>query len=220
MKMRPILMSTPMVQAILEGNKTMTRRVVPEKIINTYSDYDDYCNSVMPRDIPCTRTYEKEFYENRAKFTPGDILWVRETWCPMEKHFGAGTQPKYCYKADQTPESEQCRKDFGIPWRPSIFMPREAARIFLRVANVRVEQVQEITCKDALKEGFEGVPCPHVNRGVHGCEDCMDSGWLEPPQVNFMYLWDHLNAKRGYGWDVNPWVFVYEFERMDKPREV
>ena len=99
-------------------------------------------------------------------------------------------------------------------------MPKEAARIFLKVTDVRVERLQDITEEQALKEGFIGIPCTHENVGEHGCTDCMNTGWLEPPQLEFMYTWDSTIKKADlnkYGWLANPYVFVIEFERCEKP---
>lgn len=95
-------------------------------------------------------------------------------------------------------------------------MPKAAGRLFLRVTDVRAERLWKINNEDALKEGFEGVPCSHP-AGSNACVDCMNTGWLEPPSIGFIMLWDKLNAKRGYGWEANPWVWVYTFERCDRP---
>lgn len=139
--------------------------------------------------------------ENKLpRYEAGDILWVRETWLKADDG--------YYYKADiKVPsESENLRKTYGYKWRPSIFMPREAARIFLRVTNVRVERVQEITVDDCRLEGC----C---------CSDCLQTGPHSPDckcDTLFYNTWNDINAKRGYGWDTNPWVWVYEFEKFNK----
>lgn len=122
-------------------------------------------------------------------YRPGDILYVRETW----------TQDGdvYRYKAGFY---DQNRK-----WRPSIHMPREAARIFLRVTDVRVERLQEITDEQAILEGFEA---------YHS-----DSGYYEPATLGFVETWDStikLANRAIYGWEANPWVWVIEFERCEK----
>jgi len=201
---KPILFSTPMVLAILDGRKTMTRRVVK-------TDRDGLATAagllVEPDNDWCAGKLIKPPYH------PGDILWVRETW-------GVGIQASggIVFKANF--QDKRAPLADGQKWRPSIFMPREAARIWLRVTDVRVERVQDITENDAMAEGCSGVVCEHSNSINGGCSDCMNTGWFEPPELEFMDLWDKLNAKRGYGWHTNPWVWVIGFERCGKPQEV
>lgn len=186
--MKPILFNTEMVRAILEGRKTQKRIVVPEKILDAYYEYDDFVNTVGLGGIPYSRDYENEFFIARSRYKMGDILYVRETWAP----FGI---PQYLYKASDDGTAAKC----GLKWRPSIHMPKEAARIFLRVKNVLAERLQDITFDDCVAEGIPQ---------VHGMRSELKN-WFEE-------LWDSINAKRGYGWDANPWVWVYEFERVDK----
>jgi hypothetical protein len=169
---KPILFSAPMVRAILEGRKTMTRRVVKPQ---PESDQDDG-HAGLIQDCPYGQ--------------PGDRLWVRETF---STDGCACYEPCFCpsvwYKADDLSED----KELQPKWCPSIFMPRWASRIILEVTGVRVERLQEITNAGALAEGIEpsGVPRTYVG--------------------DFAALWDSLNAKRGYGWDTNPWVWVIGF---------
>ena len=189
MKERPILFSVPMVRAILDGHKTQTRRVVSPRI---------YCHEL-----------------HRCPYgVPGDQLWVRETWdlVPQDSkpstdgssvwdiHYAAGGKEKTIEMPPRfnpvlyTPQR----------WRPSIHMPRLASRITLEVKDVRVVRVQDISRDDCLAEGI-GTPCRKF--GYHG-EYCNCIDW-------FSNLWDSINAKRGFGWDVNPWVWVIEFERVE-----
>ena len=192
--MKPILMNTEMVRAILKGRKTVTRRYpfqMPEeynRIKGLYRDGKDRLCAIFQ----CTDPEDPTIEEVRARYQPGDILWVRETWQVAR---GGG----YMYKADTvgshdlfiTPDG---RVASDIPWRPSIHMPREAARLFLRVKSVRVERVQEIDDADIVAEGLE-----------IGCY--------------FDDLWDSTikPADRDrYGWEANPWVWVIKFERIRK----
>ena len=201
--MKPILFSTPMVRAILAGRKTMTRRV--EKDVTSEYDYWG-----MEKDFHVFGTHNNLYPALvKPQYQFGDILWVRETWT-IEKPERINDW-QYVYRAD-----DEVPNGYIPSWRPSIFMPREAARIFLRVTDVRVERLQDIDNDDAIKEGCAGAPCDclRLGRGWMGCESCMNTGWQEPPTVEFMQLWEHLNAKRGYGWDTNPWVWVYSFERI------
>ena len=101
-------------------------------------------------------------------------------------------------------------------------MPKEAARIWLKVKDVRAERIKDMTDKDALNEGAQGVKCDHAGLGAYGCTDCMNTGWLEPPILEFIGIWDSTIKKSDidrYGWDANPWVWVIEFERCEKPED-
>jgi len=149
MKELPILFSTPMVQAILAGRKTQTRRI-------------------------------------RTNAQAGDLLWVKETWGNNAEYgYYYNNGGKYFFKASENiPEKD-------IRWKPSIFMPREACRLFLRVLDVRTEQAHALTEADAKAEGVE-----------------KDGSY----RFAFSRLWDTLNEKRGFGWDTNPIVKVITFE--------
>jgi hypothetical protein len=134
---------------------------------------------------------------------PGDILWVRETWATVSSGI---IEYKATYIEPYTGSTEIDHIGKKITWRPSIHMPREAARIFLLVTNVRVERVQDITEEDAKAEGCH--------------ERLLNDGWKNIGKLtardDFIMLWEYLNAKRGYGWDTNPWVWVVKFERISK----
>lgn len=212
MKTKPILFSSPMVQAILEGRKTQTRRIIPEKIIDDYYNYDEYCNMVMPPDITCTRTYEKEFYLERCKYSINDILWVRETFCPVIDAY-TFEDKGFKYRADKNTE------DYNGCWKPSIFMPKEAARIFLKVKNIRVERLHDISESDAIAEGIQELLSSSMQLATQGRlfrdyskkpELFMDG--LKPIQ-SFKSLWQSINGN----WHENPFVWVYEFELTEKP---
>jgi len=178
MKERPILFSSEMVRAILDGRKTQTRRVV------------------NPR---CA--YKCPFGR------PGDRLWVRETFhtCPhcdgMVAYRAGGWKRGESFSWDDlSPLRPKCA---AHGWKPSIHMPRWASRITLEVVNVRVERVQDITDADAIAEG---VKLPGVTQYEGRARDA------------FKALWDSINAKRGYGWDVNPRVRVVEFRVLSTAR--
>jgi hypothetical protein len=187
--MKPIIFSTPMVQAILDGKKTQTRRVI--KIDDAPENWKI---SIAGTSIVRTEPYDVKL----PRYAAGDILWVRETWC---ERLGVVDKGLYIYKAHVEPQDEihQYALDQN-KWRPSIFMPREAARLFLRVKNVRVERLQDITEEDARAEGMS--------------KTLVDGVVFISAKGNFHVFWDSLNIKRGYGWDTNPWVWVIEFERV------
>ena len=202
---RPILFSTPMVQAILQGKKTMTRRIIkpqpPQKLQFPYgfvtgsSDKNDigkFCWTVG--DICDGRTHLV-----RPRYQKDDTIWVRETWAKVEdfKNYAELELDKdleFFYKCDDFGK-EHVFVDVGVQrWRPSIFMPREACRIKLKITDIRVERLQEITEEDAKAEGYPG---GHSSA----------KSW-------FRDLWDKINAKRGFDWYSNEWVWVVTFERM------
>ncbi len=210
---KPILFSAPMVRAILENKKTMTRRVLKlpkwiwwtdeaKGMLHFATDGEGYGDS---GDLHISEL--QEYYSPRKV---GDILWVRETWLKADDGF--------YYKADiKVPsESENIRKIYGYKWKPSIHMPKNAARIYLKITNVRVERVQNITEEDAIAEGISpwDDAC-YENNGWSPTLYDPDSGGSPIFRDGFQGLWDYLNEKRGYGWEQNPWVWVYKFERVN-----
>lgn len=206
MSEKPIIFSTEMVRAILDGRKTQTRRVMkPQpKASELFDDYIQYKNIHWnPKD-----DYKHNIPVQALKYKLGDVLWVRETWRPVnsETYKIYPKESAIDYAADWSPihfeNSKNPKACNGGKWRPSIHMPRAAARLFLRVTDVRIERVQEISADEAEKEG-----CKFVY--AYG----LDSVAMSPYQA-FIHLWDCLNAKRGYSWKSNPWVWVIEFERI------
>ncbi len=209
--MKPILFNTEEVRATIDGRKSMKRLVVkPQpKFIAAQDGYG-----------PLMQIKGKGVWFNGdpnhvAPYRPGDILYVRER---VAYAFG-----RYDYRADY----EEVPEDTKPFWKPSIHMPKEAARLFLRVTDVRVERLQDITIEDTIKEGCSGVPCDCSNTFVAGgtlcCADCMNTGWQEPPTVEFWGLWDSTIKKADlplYGWEANPWVWAIEFEKISKKEAI
>lgn len=230
----PILFNTEMVRAVLEGRKTVTRRLVmPHNRkrakeqgyrqgnglwINPDTNNGDASGHIKDYSLsPLWMSYGW-YIDNYAPYRPGDILYVRETWNygyvetsdspgnsgvwfeqfqPDENHGSCiGALSRYFYKADEDAPGF----DMGMVWRPSIHMPRDAARIWLKVTDVRVERLQDITIGGCEEEGCW---CGH-NGDMFG----------------FMELWDSTIKKKElglYSWDANPWVWVIEFGRCEKP---
>lgn len=235
MAIKPILMNTEMVRAILDGRKTCTRRVIKpqwEECPTCKYVHNEYIYDKMAENVYCARCGYPMEPERRSPYQPGDILYVRETWQYLYELDGneqviEGTG-KYYYAATDTIPFDTYVDENGVkhdhaPWRPSIHMPKEAARIWLKVTDVRVERLQSITVEGAIREGAEGEKCHHTNAGAFGCTDCMNTGWIEPTQVEFMQIWDSTIKKSDldrYGWDANPYVFVIEFVKIDKPEEI
>lgn len=187
-KPKPILFNTEMVQAILEGRKGQTRRPIDVDISNNFDCDPD--GTVVAYMNPETG----DMYDplEIAPYKQGDILYVRETFSP---NFFPDDSPVYKASCPKSGWSE-------IRWKPSIFMPKEAARIFLRVTDVRVERLQDID---------------HTGIRAEGClPDCVCGGEFETLLRKYWIpLWDSINAKRGYSWDSNPWVWVIKFERVE-----
>ena len=196
---RPILFSGPMVRAILEGRKTVTRRVIPYQPMSLGEPkWWDPFESWRP---PSEQAYQDEAIKRCRFGVSGDRLWVRETWRPISVSMGewVGVQ----YRADETTQYRPYVEGVDLKlartsWRPSIHMPRWASRITLEVTEVRVERLQEISEEDAVAEGY----LPKALGIV--------ATWA---RTGFSVGWDSHNAKRGFGWDVNPWVWVIRFFR-------
>lgn len=227
MAIKPILFNTEMVQAIMGGRKTCTRRVVKTR-------RKDACGFYVTKrtDGSFTGIYEydedERMFENQLipPYKPGDILYVRETWerfecwncdgdergnCPKEPKKSVLDKTCGCYMYRATDEISGDAK-----WHPSIHMPKEAARIWLKVTNVRVERLQDITEDGAEAEGAID------NRGfIHSPENEYDR--IYTAREHFIGIWDRTIKKSDldiYDWDANPWVWVIEFERCEKPKEV
>ena len=225
MTIKPILFNTEMVRAILEGRKSCTRRIVkPQQLIGMLPDK---CKNGAPEEFLKEKKLMFKPYCDmtgielintayKAPYQPGDILYVRETWT---EECG-----KYYYRADYDSDYlDPCETLFGgypascrnhpgcdgcmatstrIHWRPSIHMPKEAARIWLKVTDVRVERLQDMTDDDAEAEG------------------CFD---YTSTALGFPDVWDSTIKKSDldrYGWNASPWVWVIEFERCEKSKGV
>jgi hypothetical protein len=212
---RPILFSGPMVRAILReiDPKTQTRRPIkfdigePERLSNAAEARPFKADQRM-RDWDPKRVVT--FWRDGRPFgmmfpwEVGSRLWVRETgWerperTPRMMRDGADTWKRYYYDADGLPQSDHEQfKEWGFKRRPSIFMPRWASRVTLEVTGVRVERLQVISSEDAEAEGVQ-------------CQPMSAKGFVD----YYRALWDSLNAKRGYGWEKNPWVWVINFRRV------
>jgi len=193
-KLKPILFSTEMVKAILDGRKQQSRRVINPQPCDTSAGFDVFNANIKKLQFIFECLCHDTVLRVTPKYQVGDIIWVRETWLMADDG--------YYYKADESRLSKELRMAYGYKWKPSIFMPREAARIFLKVTNVRCERLQDISADDCFAEGMAGE---------------YDGSCLCPELREFQELWDKINTKRGYGWDVNPWVWIYNFERIEKP---
>ena len=225
MAIKPILFNTEMVRAILDGRKTCTRRLPRKQIEEKYLEYEEWVCAVAPPGSTWLR--EKEFYEEYPPYQLGDILYVRETWCglPVNEAGHFRGHPIYYYRADGDLRPEGWRG----AWHPSIHMPKEAARIWLKVTDVRVERLQDITEDQTEEEGFLFTPpCLHMT-GENYCDidgPCTSEIKYCDMGAGELFgkvLWNSTIKKSDldrYGWDANPYVWVIEFERCEKPKEV
>lgn len=203
---KPILFSTPMVQAIIRGEKSQTRRIVKNKIALDWLETGFTQNFVA---LP----------ENGlSKYKIGDILWVRETWQhtkvlnlhPTDENYG------FVYKADAQPWEDY----EGWNWKPSIFMPKDACRIFLEVTEVRVERLNEITEADALAEGVERwteerMKSKPTHYKLYFHEKGSECSYTSCPNDSYETLWQKINGENS--WSENPFVWVYTFKQVERP---
>lgn len=206
MREKPITFCRELLPKVFDGSKTMTRRVVTELAhISEAGTYIIFEGDIARKQENGTwlfrsREYPRAALTNvplRQRYQVGDLLWVRE---PLVRGGGYAY-----YKLDFgyiKPEREWQWKRDVLPGR---FMPKWAARLWLKVTNVRVERLQDITPRDACEEGANGWALATGFSWKHS-----DKAY---PVYAFQHLWNHLNAKRGYAWDSNPWVWVYTFER-------
>lgn len=214
MRESPILFNTEMVRAILDGRKTCTRRVIkPQPTYSAKSGFS-WKGYSYGTDLPPTKNGAAYNFLCNAPCQPGDILYVRETWQKAglvddfdrvidgtEKYYYAAGPEIPCFDFWVDPETGEHKAH--MPWKPSIHMPKEAARIWLKVTEVRMERLQDI-----MKEE-PGPNCQVVKEGVrYGCD--------------FIAVWNSTikeSDRAVYGWDANPWVWVIEFERCEKSRK-
>jgi hypothetical protein len=230
MAIKPILFNTEMVLAILDGRKTCTRRICKDANEYTVPDMEFY--NADKRTYAVHNFADKEQMEQLSTaertcpICPGDILYVRETWEHFDCCCCEGDEHGNCY---QEPQQNVLNKSYGCymyratdeiygdaRWHPSIHMPKEAARIWLKVTDVRVERLQEITVDDCHREGIN-IETSAVTDGETLNRNHDFS--LE----KFEILWDSTVKKSDidrYSWDANPYVWVISFERCEKPKGV
>ena len=203
MPIKPILFNTDMVRAILDGRKSCTRRICKDANEYTVPDMEFYNADkrtyAVHNFVDKEHTEQLSTAERTCPICTGDILYVRETWKEAPKGY-------YYYEDWQRNDIADITK-----WKPFIHMPKEAARIWLKVMNVRVERLQEISAESALAEGADKYI--HTNGGL---DENMTI-------TSFIGIWNSTIKKSDldrYGWDANPYVWVISFERCEKPTEM
>lgn len=231
MAIKPILFNTEMVRAILDGRKTCTRRICKDANEYTVPDMDFY--NADRRTYAVHNFADKEHMEQLSTvertcpICPGDILYVRETvWQKIGYYLDIDgeTKPSWYNEFKYVASDEKPETGWNYSWakRPSIHMPKEAARIWLKVTDVRVERLQDITPKGAESEGVGNLFYDDIGYGEknYGTEVDPEYGIAKE---QFAWLWESTIKKSDidrYGWDANPWVWVIEFERCEKPKGV
>ena len=208
MPIKPILFNTEMVRAILDGRKTCTRRICKDANECTVPDMEFYNADrrtyAVHNFVDKEHTEQLSTAERTCPICTGDILYVRETWKKAPNGY-------YYYEDWQRNDIADVTK-----WKPSIHMPKEAARIWLKVTDVRVERLHEITEDGAKAEGAID------NRGfIHSPENEYDR--IHTAREHFIKIWNSTIKKSDidrYGWDANPYVWVISFERCEKPEGV
>ncbi len=241
-KERPIIFNTEMVKAILDGRKTQTRRVIkpqpdysilkkgvtlePHKcpILGPVhlgrKEWGLYRKPYQPTAVPC-------FAYDCLYGKIGDHLWVKETYClgNITEADSIDGHSEGCYVSQCPDENNIIPKEYCIRheittndviWKPSIFMPRKLSRIDLEITDRRVERVQDIKPEDCEAEGIWGEtkasPINGLPYEIYHYQELEYPG----PVTAFHGLWDSINAKRGYGWEVNSWVWAVTFKVLKK----
>lgn len=196
-------------QAVLEGRKTMTRRIVSEKLLDRWTDYDDFCNNVSVENAPTTRQYydEKEFFLDNSSYKVGEIIAIAQSYKDL------GYSPD---SLDRHPKDLSVRglMKNSAGWNNKMFVKSYACKHHIKITNIKIERLQDISDEDCLKEGIiykytnnDGTKIyhtPHTKRGYLS---------TDIPQQAFEFLIDKVSGKGA--WESNPFVFVYEFVLVD-----
>ena len=199
-------------QAVLEGRKTMTRRIVPEKVLDAYYDYDDYVTAVAPTGIPYTRDWEESFMVRYSRYKVGEVVAVAQSYgtivdeledprnfiCMEHWESASGDRGKYAELAIYSPGGTN-----------KMFVLAEEMPHQIRITNVRVERLQDISDEDCKREGVIE-DCPGVQYSFQTHIGYCGQYPFGTPRDAFAALIDKVSGKGT--WDSNPWVFVYEFE--------
>lgn len=207
---KPILFNTEMVRAILDGRKTVTRRVIKNNIsdIKQFGNQIEFKQEYSDGTIAKTRMSKNAFADTYAPYHEGDFLYVRETWAKIP---GASSKGGFVYKYRASEEGDYWNKVKGFKWNPSIHMPKEAARIYLIVTSVQIRRLKDMTIEDVHKEGID----------IH--TDAVTDGETLKSHHDFSFekfeaLWDETISKKNlktYGFNANPYVWVIEFKKTE-----
>ena len=211
---KPILFSGEMVRAILEGRKTQTRRIV--KMRDGSLMQDDDLSTHLDNSFDCVMDFTKTYpYWQKLNCPYGninDVLWVRETfqettWLhPSDENYG------YIYKASENGR-EWAANDERWKWKPSLFMPKSACRLFLKITKIRIERLQDISEQDAISEGIDSEFDTYLD---YEQKETLGSYYLLSARDSYESLWAKINGQDS--WDENPFVWVISFEITERPQ--
>lgn len=218
MKVTPLIFSTDMIRALLDGRKTQARLPIKNVFSHLVPALGEYRDCIKDIDgMPSCIEYRPSNWEVCPYGQPGDLLWVREafairyqSWHYTDGHRyridykAGGPAPIHPYKAPRAYPRHSHTTDGELAWAPSIHMPRWASRITLRITDVRVQRVQDISNDDITHEGMKEWPPDEPGTLTELGEQAI--------RGSFHVLWDCINASRGHLWESNPWVWALTFE--------
>jgi hypothetical protein len=224
---RPILMSTPMVEGTFAGRKWETRRIIDPQPIKNQEGYYYWHKQTRAKHVTWNRMTPGLFKMNAPSECPygqpGDILWVRETWCKVP--FESGPEKgKIHYEFKSEADIAGMGNPFGEKWKPSIHLPKAAARLWLEITKVRVERLQEITEADAIAEGVEPINCFNIDTHQNEIRyrdysrptiDHPRARLFHSAIASYRTLWEKINGVAS--WHDNPWVWVIAYKKIDRP---
>lgn len=198
-------------QAVLDGRKTMTRRIVSEKLLDRWTDYDDFCNNVSVENAPTERQYydEKDFFLNNAPYKLGEVVAIAQSYMDVDRFHRKGKNAAYLEYLDSIlPELK-----LYPGWGNKMFVKADLMPHHIKITDIKVERLQDISDEDCLKEGIIHVSTflgqkiyhtPHVNGSYLSTNVAQEA---------FAYLIDKVSGKGVF--KSNPYVFVYEFKLLD-----
>ena len=202
----PMLFSTEMVKAILNGTKTETRRIInPQPFLNKF--YSSITGISEFYSINGSHNNDIKLWNKFAKIKVNDIIWVRETFVKYDVFGKNGIETEIEYKADEP--------SVKFKWKPSLFMPKDACRIFLKCVSVHVERLQDIDKQSAINEGINEIHKSDV--AVYQRYDLKEKLGTTNPIYSYQTLWQKINGRDS--WYLNPFVWVYKFERIERPHD-
>lgn len=227
--MKPILFNTHMVRAILGGEKTCTRRIIKDEIPGGYKPLGFVLYPTDDKELGKLAFGGKgaNVYYAKPPYKVGDILYVRETFAKMNSYIDENGKEvdgeTVFYRANKLDEQTLMTFDYvdgdgfdlgrPYPWTPSIHMPKRLARLFLKVTSIRAERLQDITDEGCYQEGISGTSfydeAEHIQIAGIGLKDSLE-------RAAFSLLWNSTVKEDKYSWEGNPWVWVIEFERVEK----
>lgn len=199
-------------QAVLDGRKTMTRRIVSEKLLDRWTNYDDFCNSISVENIPTERQYydEKDFFLNNAPYKLGEVVAIAQSYMDVDRFHRKGKNAAYLEYLDSIlPELK-----LYPGWGNKMFVKADLMPHHIEITGVKVERLQDISDEDCLKEGIIKGKCGSKN--THFMDAYYVPTEKQPyctPRDAFSVLIDKVSGKGT--WDSNPFVFVYEFKLVD-----